>query len=143
MQLFKISRASRSAAALVFVVAALLQGCMSQQFFQNAAHRAAAHSQRNPAPSEKAAFANLRSLTLLAAKNAKPGPKQKSMLLRDISEGGATGGLVQELQPGAKVHVRFEGGILVPAVVKWTDDGLVGLAFIESILLDRSSQLNN
>jgi len=41
---------------------------------------------------------------------------------------------------GAKVHVRFEGGILVPAVVKWTDDGLVGLAFIDPVILDRSAQ---
>ena len=81
--------APRSAAALIFIVAALLQGCLSQQFFQNAAHRAAAHSKRNPAPSEKAAFANLRSVTLLAATNAKPAPKQKSILLRDLSEGQA------------------------------------------------------
>jgi hypothetical protein len=42
------------------------------------------------------------------------------------------------LAPGSHVHVRFEGGILVPAVVKWTDDGLVGLAFTAPIMLDRS-----
>ena len=45
--------------------------------------------------------------------------------------------------PGNKVHVRFEGGILVPAVVKWAEDGLVGLAFIEPIALDRSDQPRN
>ena len=42
-----------------------------------------------------------------------------------------------------KVHVRFEGGILVPAVVKWTEDGLVGLAFIDPIILDRSYEPRN
>ena len=83
------SRAPRSATALIFIVAALLQGCMSQQFFQNAAHRAAAHSKRNPAPAEKAGFAHLRSVTLLAAKNVKSDPKQQSILLHDLSEGQA------------------------------------------------------
>ncbi len=79
----------RFTAALIFVVAALLQGCMSQQFFQNAAHRAAAHSKRNPAPAENAAFAHQRSVTLLAAKNVKSDPKQQSILLHDLSEGQA------------------------------------------------------
>jgi hypothetical protein len=45
-----------------------------------------------------------------------------------------------DLVPGTKVHVRFEGGILVPAVVKWTENGLVGLAFVDPITLDRSAQ---
>jgi hypothetical protein len=35
--------------------------------------------------------------------------------------------------------VRFEGGILVPAIVKWSEDGLVGLAFTSPIMLDRSA----
>ena len=48
-----------------------------------------------------------------------------------------------ELTPGAKVHVRFEGGILVPAIVKWTEDGLVGLAFVDPIMLDRSADPTN
>ena len=50
------------------------------------------------------------------------------------------GDQVADLAPGAKVHVRFEGGILVPAVVKWTENGLVGLAFVDPIQLDRSEQ---
>jgi len=41
------------------------------------------------------------------------------------------------------VHVRFEGGILVPAIVKWTENGLVGLAFTAPVILDRSSQAAN
>jgi PilZ domain len=57
--------------------------------------------------------------------------------LHNISEGGAMGDNVADLTPGAKVHVRFEGGILVPAVVKWAEDGLVGLAFITPVMLDR------
>lgn len=63
--------------------------------------------------------------------------------LQNISEGGAMGDNVANLEPGAKVHVRFEGGILVPAVVKWTEDGCVGLAFIDPIILDRSSEPRN
>ncbi|MEA3067042.1 MAG: hypothetical protein QOK41_449, partial [Sphingomonadales bacterium] len=60
-----------------------------------------------------------------------------------ISEGGAMGDAPADLVPGAKVHVRFEGGILVPAVVKWAEDGLVGLAFITPVMLDRSAQSAN
>lgn len=60
--------------------------------------------------------------------------------LHNISEGGAMGDHVSDLLPGAKVHVRFEGGILVPAVVKWTEDGMVGLAFVAPVMLDRSAQ---
>lgn len=53
------------------------------------------------------------------------------------------GDSLSDLAPGAKVHVRFEGGILVPAVVKWAEDGLVGLAFITPILLDRPKKRAN
>lgn len=63
--------------------------------------------------------------------------------LHNISEGGAMGDGIENLAPGASVHVRFEGGILVPAVVKWTDDGLVGLAFTAPLLLDRSADPTN
>jgi hypothetical protein len=63
--------------------------------------------------------------------------------LHNISEGGVMGGGVPDLEPGAHVHVRFEGGILVPAVVKWAENGLVGLAFSAPVMLDRSSQAEN
>ena len=63
--------------------------------------------------------------------------------LHNISEGGAMGEGAQTLAPGSHVHVRFEGGILVPAIVKWTDDGLVGLAFAAPIMLDRSATPTN
>ena len=63
--------------------------------------------------------------------------------IHNISEGGVMGDSVLDLVPGAKVHVRFEGGILVPAVVKWTEDGLVGLAFVDPIMLDRSGKSAN
>ena len=66
-----------------------------------------------------------------------------SFALHDISEGGAKGESVLDLQPGASVHVRFEGGIVVPAMVKWTEDGLVGLAFDAPLMLDRSSKPAN
>jgi hypothetical protein len=63
--------------------------------------------------------------------------------LHNISEGGAMGEGAPKLVPGAAVYVRFEGGILVPAIVKWTDDGLVGLAFNAPIMLDRSADQTN
>ncbi len=65
-----------------------------------------------------------------------------SFALHNISEGGAMGDAPRELAPGAKVYVRFEGGILVPAIVKWAEDGLVGLAFTNPVMLDRSQSAN-
>ena len=62
--------------------------------------------------------------------------------LQNISEGGVMGKGAPDLSPGAKVYVRFEGGVLVPAVVKWAEDEMVGLAFIDPIMLDRSAQAN-
>jgi PilZ domain-containing protein len=62
--------------------------------------------------------------------------------LQNISEGGVMGA-APDLSPGDKVHVRFEGGILVPAVVKWCEDGHVGLAFTTPVMLDRTSQAAN
>jgi hypothetical protein len=59
--------------------------------------------------------------------------------LHNISEGGFMGENVGDLLPGANVHVRFETGIMVPAVVKWAEDGLVGLAFMIPMSLDLSS----
>ena len=66
-----------------------------------------------------------------------------SFALQNISEGGALGESPANFTPGAKVHVRFDGGVLVPAVVKWAEDGLVGLAFIDPVMLDRSSKKRN
>jgi hypothetical protein len=66
-----------------------------------------------------------------------------SFALLNISEGGAMGGGVPDLGSGADVFVRFEGGILVPAVVKWAEDGLVGLAFSAPVMLDRSTDPAN
>jgi hypothetical protein len=66
-----------------------------------------------------------------------------SFAIHNISEGGVMGDHVGELMPGAKVHVRFEGGVLVPAVVKWAENGMVGLAFIDPIILDRSGEAAN
>ena len=64
----------------------------------------------------------------------------QSFALEDISAGGVRGETPVALEPKSVVHVRFEGGILVPAVVKWTDGGLVGLAFTAPVLLDTTSQ---
>lgn len=61
-----------------------------------------------------------------------------SFALQNISEGGAMGDSGSDLTPGSKVYVRFEGGILVPAEVKWSEDGMVGLAFVSPVMLDHS-----
>jgi hypothetical protein len=66
-----------------------------------------------------------------------------SFAIHNISEGGMMGDQVANLVPGAKVHVRFEGGVLVPAVVRWVENGHVGLAFLDPILLDRSEEPRN
>jgi hypothetical protein len=63
-----------------------------------------------------------------------------SFALQNISAGGVMGDTAAELAPGAEVFVRFEGGVLVPAEVRWSDDGLVGLAFTSPMLLDSSPQ---
>lgn len=52
-----------------------------------------------------------------------------SFALHNISAGGLMGDCPSQLQPGTEVCVRFENGELVQATVKWTDAGLVGLAF--------------
>ena len=66
----------------------------------------------------------------------------KSFALHNISEGGVMGNAVADLSPGAAVFVRFEAGILVPAMVKWVEDGFVGLAFTSPLILDRSPGAN-
>ena len=52
-----------------------------------------------------------------------------SFALQTISAGGLMGGVAAELSPGTEVLVRFEDGNAVPAMVKWSDGELVGLAF--------------
>lgn len=56
--------------------------------------------------------------------------------LHNISSGGVMGSDPVGLAPSTAVQVRFEGGILVPAVVRWTDGPLTGLAFSSPVLLD-------
>ena len=57
-----------------------------------------------------------------------------SFAVENISEGGAMGVNAANLIPGSRVHVRFEGGILVPAEVKWAEDGLVGGLVVSQVL---------
>ncbi len=59
-----------------------------------------------------------------------------SFALENISGGGLMGSDFRDLAPGTTVHVRFEGGILIPAVVKWRSGDLTGLAFEQPVLLD-------
>jgi hypothetical protein len=60
--------------------------------------------------------------------------------LHNISEGGVMGDNLLHLLPGAKVQVRFETGMIVPAVVKWAENGLVGLAFSNPLVVESSPQ---
>ena len=60
----------------------------------------------------------------------------QSFALDNISSGGVAGEGPQGLQRGSTVLVRFEGGILVPATVKWVDGERIGLAFTSPVLLD-------
>ena len=64
----------------------------------------------------------------------------QSFALDNISAGGVSGESDAVLEPRSTVYVRFEGGILVPAVVRWIEDGLVGLAFTQQVLLDTAGE---
>lgn len=57
--------------------------------------------------------------------------------IHNISEGGVMGDNLLDLPPGANVSVRFGTGMIVPAIVKWAEDGLVGLAFSNPVVVDR------
>lgn len=63
-----------------------------------------------------------------------------SFALRNISAGGMMGGTPAALAIGTQVSVRLEGGELVAATVKWTDEGLVGLAFNDPVQPDGAAQ---
>lgn len=58
--------------------------------------------------------------------------------IQNISAGGLMGTDPIGLAPSTHVQVRFEGGIIVPAVVKWTEGQYTGLAFTSPVLLDLS-----
>jgi hypothetical protein len=106
-------------------------------------HEATARSPANGSSRNVSHSADQRRFPRMSAKGRKlqlliDGSPTK-FALHNISEGGVMGAQVRDLEVGAKVHVRFEGGILVPAIVKWAEDGLVGLAFIDPVILDRSA----
>lgn len=61
-----------------------------------------------------------------------------SFAVHNISAGGLMGDDPVGLTPKSTVQVRFEGGILVPAEVRWTEGSLTGLAFNAPVLLDLS-----
>jgi hypothetical protein len=56
--------------------------------------------------------------------------------IHNLSAGGVMGDAPAPLEAGSTVEVRFEGGILVPATVKWLDDDLIGLAFDSPVMFD-------
>jgi hypothetical protein len=62
----------------------------------------------------------------------------RAFAIQNLSAGGVMGSDPVGLEPNTKVQVRFEGGILIPAEVKWTKGPLTGLAFTSPVLLDLS-----
>ena len=56
--------------------------------------------------------------------------------IHNLSAGGLMGDAPAPLEAGSTVEVRFEGGIIVPATVKWIKDDLLGLAFDSPVLFD-------
>ncbi|HKT16211.1 MAG TPA: PilZ domain-containing protein [Allosphingosinicella sp.] len=54
-----------------------------------------------------------------------------SFALQNLSAGGAMGRDPIGLSPGTALDVQFEGGITVPAVVKWVEGEFVGVAFCD------------
>ncbi|MDB5697889.1 MAG: hypothetical protein JWN69_693 [Alphaproteobacteria bacterium] len=52
-----------------------------------------------------------------------------SFALRNLSAGGLMGDDPVGLAPNTALEVRFEGGIIVPAHVRWIEGDLLGLAF--------------
>lgn len=108
-------------------------------------HEAIAHSSSNK-PKKVVSSAEQRRFPRMPANGRKLqlliDGSPTSFALHNISEGGVMGDQVADLAPGARVMVRFEGGILVPAEVRWSEDGLVGLAFVDPLILDRSAETN-
>lgn len=58
--------------------------------------------------------------------------------IHNLSAGGLMGDAPAALEQGSTVEVRFEGGIIIPATVKWTSGDLIGLAFDSPVLFDAS-----
>src|SRR4051794_23731329 len=56
--------------------------------------------------------------------------------IHNLSAGGLMGDAPAPLEAGSTVEVRFEGGIIVPATVKWIRDDLLGLAFDSPVIFD-------
>jgi hypothetical protein len=67
----------------------------------------------------------------------------RSFAIHNISEGGLMGDNVGDLQPGTQVCVQFDEGIFVPAIVKWAEDGHVGLAFTSPAPLNPPFETKN
>jgi hypothetical protein len=90
--------------------------------------------------SEQAAWAERRRHERLGTKNRTLqlliDGSPHSFAVHNISAGGLMGADPVGLAPKSMVHVRFEGGILVPAEVRWIEDDLTGLAFTSPLLLD-------
>jgi len=61
-----------------------------------------------------------------------------SFAVENISAGGLMGNNPVGLAPGATLQVRVEGGLLVPAEVKWAEGDLMGRAFAAPVLPDPS-----
>jgi hypothetical protein len=63
-----------------------------------------------------------------------------SFALRNLSAGGLMGDDPLGLTPNTALQVRFEGGIIVPAQVRWIEGDLLGLAFSKPLSAEAASK---
>ena len=97
----------------------------------------------NPKPIQSATASNRRRHERLSVKGRTLqlliDGSPRSFAICNLSAGGLMGEAPVPLEQGANVQVRFEGGIIVPATVRWTSDGLIGLAFDAPVIFDTAS----
>jgi hypothetical protein len=55
----------------------------------------------------------------------------RAFSIADISEGGVKGAKVQGLANGRQLLIELEDGTLLPAELRWSSGGFIGLAFTE------------
>ncbi len=55
----------------------------------------------------------------------------RAFAIEDISGGGVKGAKVEGLANGRKLIVELEDGTLLPAELRWSSGGFIGLAFLE------------
>lgn len=55
----------------------------------------------------------------------------RAFAIEDISDGGVKGAKVEGIANGRQLMVELEDGTLLPAELRWSSGGFIGLAFVE------------